>query len=164
MLVILAAIDAAYSGDWSRIGVISKEVELGLRPLLALLGFFHIFCGGVAAIAASKKGYNPVPPTMKVRGHSLLSPAPVLFDQKCIITNTLSSQVAVLVDAGSGSRLPGACRSALKGPSRVCTELMIHSGSNYGIHLFSSCTAINLLALWTPGENLGNLTSTHHSC
>lgn len=71
VLVILAAIDAAYSGDWSRIGVISKDVELGLRPLLALLGFFHIFCGGVAAIAASKKGYNPVPPTMKVCGRAL---------------------------------------------------------------------------------------------
>jgi hypothetical protein len=72
VLVILAAIDAAYSGDWSRIGVISKDVELGLRPLLALLGVFHIFCGGVAAIAASKKGYNPVPPTLKVQTASPL--------------------------------------------------------------------------------------------
>lgn len=72
VLVILAAIDAAYSGDWSRIGVISKDVELGLRPLLALLGFFHIFCGSVAAIAASKKGYNPVPPTLKVQTSSPL--------------------------------------------------------------------------------------------
>lgn len=66
MLVILAAIDAAYSGDWSRIGVISKDVELGLRPLLGLLGIFHIFCGTIAAVAASRKGYNPVPATAKV--------------------------------------------------------------------------------------------------
>ena len=66
MLVILAAIDAAFSGDWSRTGVISKDVELGLRPLLGLLGIFHIFCGTIAAIAASRKGYNPVPATVKV--------------------------------------------------------------------------------------------------
>ncbi|BDA43717.1 hypothetical protein COCOBI_04-7320 [Coccomyxa sp. Obi] len=79
VLVILAAIDAAYSGDWSRIGVISKEVELGLRPLLALLGFFHIFCGGIAAIAASKKGYNPVPPTMKVLAVGFLALVEVLL-------------------------------------------------------------------------------------
>jgi len=66
VLVILAAIDAAYSGDWSRIGVISEDIELSLRPLLGLLGIFHIFCGVIAAVAASKKGYNPVPPTLKV--------------------------------------------------------------------------------------------------
>ena len=69
MLVILAAIDAAYSGDWSRIGVIPHEAELALRPLLGLLGLFHIFCGVIAAIAASKKGYNPVPATAKVCRH-----------------------------------------------------------------------------------------------
>jgi hypothetical protein len=67
VVVILAAIDAAYSGDWSRIGVIPHEAELALRPLLGLLGAFHIFCGVIAAIAASNKGYNPVPATAKVR-------------------------------------------------------------------------------------------------
>lgn len=71
--MILAAIDAAYSGDWSRIGVIPKEVELGLRPLLALLGFFHIFCGGIAFVAASRKGYNPVPATAKVSASQIIS-------------------------------------------------------------------------------------------
>ena len=66
VVVILAAVDAAYSGDWSRIGVIPHEAELALRPLLGLLGAFHIFCGVIAAIAASNKGYNPVPATAKV--------------------------------------------------------------------------------------------------
>ena len=65
MLVILAAIDAAYSGDWSRIGVLSKEAELGLQSLLGLLGLFHVACGGVTAIDAAQKGYNPVPQTLK---------------------------------------------------------------------------------------------------
>lgn len=65
MLVILAAMDAAFSGDWSRIGVLSKEAELGLRPLLGLLGLFHVVCGSVTFLDASQKGYNPVPQTLK---------------------------------------------------------------------------------------------------
>ena len=67
MLVILAAVDAAFSGDWSRIGILSKDAELGLQPLLGLLGLFHIACGSVTALDASQKGYNPVPQTLKVR-------------------------------------------------------------------------------------------------
>ena len=69
MLVILAAIDAAFSGDWSRIGVLSKEAELGLRPLLGLLGLFHVVCGTVTFLDASRKGYNPVPQTLKAGRH-----------------------------------------------------------------------------------------------
>ena len=65
VLVILAAIDAAFSGDWSRIGILSKDAELGLRPLLGLLGLFHIACGSVTALDAAQKGYNPVPQTLK---------------------------------------------------------------------------------------------------
>ena len=65
MLVILAAIDAAFSGDWSRIGILSRDAELGLRPLLGLLGLFHLACGAVTALDASQKGFNPVPQTLK---------------------------------------------------------------------------------------------------
>ncbi len=67
VLVILAAIDAAFSGDWSRIGVLSKEAELGLRPLLGLLGLFHVVCGSVTFLDASQKGYNPFPQTLKAK-------------------------------------------------------------------------------------------------
>lgn len=65
VLIILAAIDAAFSGDWSRIGVLSKDTELGLQSLLGLLGLFHIACGSVTALDAAQKGYNPVPQTLK---------------------------------------------------------------------------------------------------
>ena len=65
VLVILAAIDAGFSGDWSRIGVLSKDAELGIRSLLGLLGLFHIVCGSVTALDATQKGYNPVPQTLK---------------------------------------------------------------------------------------------------
>lgn len=47
-LVILAAVDAAYSGDWSRIEVISKQDELWLQSALKALAAWH----GVNAIAA----------------------------------------------------------------------------------------------------------------
>ncbi len=138
VLVILAAIDAAYSGDWSRIGVISKDVELGLRPLLGLLGLFHIFCGGITAIAASKKGYNPVPPTLKARhtfasepGLSNSAAAQTLWTlwimlNICLLTRVLhwqcqwmaSEVVAAVVRAGSGSGLPGNGGSAVERPGR----------------------------------------------
>ena len=59
-LVVLAAVDAAYSGDWSRIGAISKETEEALKPLLIALGGFHLVCAAVAGVVASDKG-NSVP-------------------------------------------------------------------------------------------------------
>ena len=59
-LVVLAAVDAAYSGDWSRIGAISGETEEALRSLVVALGGFHLVCAAVAGLAASRKG-NSVP-------------------------------------------------------------------------------------------------------
>lgn len=96
VLVILAAIDAAFSGDWSRIGILPKDTELGLRPLLGLLGLFHIVCGSVTALDATQKGYNPVPQTLKVGAffmlptikHHLLSPA---FGLQGLIQFTVAS-------------------------------------------------------------------------
>ena len=76
MLVILAAVDAAFSGDWSRIGILSRDAELGLRPLLGLLGLFHLACGAVTALDASQKGFNPVPQTLK----AVLLPCPWQHD------------------------------------------------------------------------------------
>ena len=55
-MIVLAAVDAAYSGDWSRIGAISEETEGALKPLVAALGAFHALCAGVAAASASRKG------------------------------------------------------------------------------------------------------------
>ena len=59
-LIVLAAVDAAYSGDWSRIGAISKGTEEALKPLVVALGGVHLVCAGVAGAAASRKG-NSVP-------------------------------------------------------------------------------------------------------
>ena len=66
-LVVLAGIDAAYSGDWSRIGVIPKELEDSLKPLVVALGFFHIGCAFVAGKSAASKNLNVLPAVLKVR-------------------------------------------------------------------------------------------------
>ncbi len=59
--------DASPAGDWSRVGVISKEVEDGLKPLVIALGVFHVGCSVVAGRAAASKNI-PVPPAvLKVR-------------------------------------------------------------------------------------------------
>ena len=42
---IIAIIDAAYSGDWSRIGFINKEVEAQLQSFLVALGGWHLVMG-----------------------------------------------------------------------------------------------------------------------
>lgn len=45
VLVILGAVDAGWSGDWHRLGVLTTDQEAAIRGLLALLGFFHIGAG-----------------------------------------------------------------------------------------------------------------------
>ena len=71
-LIVLAGVDAAYSGDWSRVGVISKETEDSLKPLVIGLAAFHIGCAVVAARIASSKGLSVIPRVLKVRSASLL--------------------------------------------------------------------------------------------
>jgi len=51
------------AGDWSRVGVISKDVENGLKPLVMALGVFHVGCAVVAGRAAASKNI-PVPPAV----------------------------------------------------------------------------------------------------
>ena len=51
-------VDAGYSGDWSRIGAISKELETELKGIAPLVGGFHLFCAPIAAITASKRGLD----------------------------------------------------------------------------------------------------------
>ena len=57
-LIVAAAVDAAYSGDWSRIGAITPETEAALKPAVAALAAFHVVCAGVAGRAAADKGNN----------------------------------------------------------------------------------------------------------
>ena len=67
VLVILAAIDGGFSGDWSRLGIISKDQEATIRQLLGLLGLAHLGFATVAARSASEKGLPVLPNVAKVR-------------------------------------------------------------------------------------------------
>jgi len=58
VLVILGAIDAGFSGDWSRTGVLTTGQEAQLRGLLTLLGFFHI---GAATLPDAPPGHKHMP-------------------------------------------------------------------------------------------------------
>lgn len=66
-LVVLAGVDAAYSGDWSRVGVISKSTEDTLKPLFIALAAFHVGCAVLTARIASSKGLSVVPRVLKVQ-------------------------------------------------------------------------------------------------
>lgn len=54
----LGVVDAAYSGDWSRIGVISKETELILQQAVQIIVPIHAVEGLIAAAIARGKGTN----------------------------------------------------------------------------------------------------------
>ena len=64
-------VDAAYSGDWSRIGAISKELEAQLKGIAPLVGGFHLFCAPVAAVVASKRGLSTPKAVAKVHSEIL---------------------------------------------------------------------------------------------
>ena len=60
-LVILAAIDAAWSGDWSRVGVLSHDIEGWLQSALKLLGAWHIL-NAITAFSIAKQSGRPLFP------------------------------------------------------------------------------------------------------
>lgn len=65
-LIILAAVDAAFSGDWSRIGAITKDQEAWLQSAVKALGVWHVLNGAAAFVIADQNGKPKVPTTLKV--------------------------------------------------------------------------------------------------
>ena len=55
---ILGAVDAAYSGDWSRIGALTKADELFLQHAVQTLGEFHLACATLGVAVVVKRGGN----------------------------------------------------------------------------------------------------------
>lgn len=58
-------IDAAYSGDWSRIGAITKEQELQLQGIVPIAFIGHGMCAATAGAISAKRGENWVPRAAK---------------------------------------------------------------------------------------------------
>lgn len=65
LLLLLMLYDAAWSGDWSRIGAITQETELLLQKisLVPLVG--HLGTAAAAGVLASRKGRRPWIPALK---------------------------------------------------------------------------------------------------
>ena len=59
--------DAAYSGDWSRIGAISKEQEAWLQSAVKALAVWHLLNGAAAFVIADQSSKSKLPATLKVR-------------------------------------------------------------------------------------------------
>lgn len=68
VLGILMLVDAAYSGDWSRIGAISKEQEMQLQGLVPLVVGGHGACAAAAGVISAKRGENWAPRALKTFG------------------------------------------------------------------------------------------------
>lgn len=64
-LALLAGIDAAWSGDWSRIGAISKDTELFLQSAMTVFGAWHLFMGMCAYIIADQNSQPALAVTAK---------------------------------------------------------------------------------------------------
>jgi hypothetical protein len=48
------------------VGVISKDIEDGLKPLVVALGIFHVGCAVIAGRAAASKNIAVPPAVLKV--------------------------------------------------------------------------------------------------
>lgn len=68
VLGLLSAIDGGFSGDWSRLGLISTDMEVTLRSAVTSVGLFHLVCAPIAAASAAKNQQPLVPAVL----HTLL--------------------------------------------------------------------------------------------
>lgn len=79
-LVVFMIFDAAWSGDWSRIGAISKDTEAALKPVTAAITAVHAASGAVAFRAASARGASPLWPTAKALAVGVLAALEAVWD------------------------------------------------------------------------------------
>lgn len=68
VLGLLSAIDGGFSGDWSRLGLITTDMEASLRSAVTSVGLFHLVCAPIAALSSSKNN-QPLAPAVL---HTLL--------------------------------------------------------------------------------------------
>ena len=102
-MVILGAIDAAFSGDWSRTGVLTTANEDQLKVLLGLLAAFHCACAVAVASIAPRKGRAVAPAVLKVttqltRAHMRHIRLPNLLEEYCCLCRQIVSMYAPVVD------------------------------------------------------------------
>jgi glutaredoxin 3 len=65
VLILISAVDGGFSGDWSRYGLITKEVENQLRTFLGFAGIGHILLGALAGVIAYKRNHPVLPAALR---------------------------------------------------------------------------------------------------
>ena len=60
---LVSAIDGGFSGDWSKFGLISADLEETIRNAVTNVGLFHIVCG-IAAAGVAKNQQLPIAPSV----------------------------------------------------------------------------------------------------
>lgn len=126
VLGIVMLVDAGYSGDWSRIGAISHDLEAELKGIAPLVGAFHLFCAPLAGAVALRRGLSAPKAVAKVSLDSGLRSQAVPYAvplQPCMPLGTarqthasvssLKSPLSFRVSAGSAAQ---SC-SGLLGPA-----------------------------------------------
>lgn len=69
LLGLLSGIDGGFSGDWSRLGLVTTDVEMTIRSTLTSVGLFHLVCAPIAVAATVvKKQQNFVPALLHTLG------------------------------------------------------------------------------------------------
>ncbi|KAL4421294.1 hypothetical protein ABPG75_010585 [Micractinium tetrahymenae] len=66
VLLLLMLVDAGFSRDWSRIGMLTHEQEDALQQVAIAVGCFHVLCGIAAGTASSMRGERWAPRVAKV--------------------------------------------------------------------------------------------------
>jgi hypothetical protein len=71
-----------WSGDWSRIGAISKDTEAALRPVTGAIAAVHAASAAVAWAAAAGRGASPVWPAAKAAAVGVLAALEAVWDER----------------------------------------------------------------------------------
>ena len=65
LALLLMLVDAAFSGDWSRIGAITHDTELALQKVAAFVCAAHLVTAAAAGAIAARGGRSPLLPALK---------------------------------------------------------------------------------------------------
>ena len=61
VFVLLSSVDGGFSGDWTRYGLITEEMEQTLKSTVESIGYFHLFCIPIAGYSAKQKNQPVIP-------------------------------------------------------------------------------------------------------
>jgi hypothetical protein len=82
LLGVLTAVDAGFSGDWTRLGLVSADVETTVKSTITSVGLFHLVCAPIAVISSVVKKQPVVPALLHTLAIGGLGLGRVLFQEE----------------------------------------------------------------------------------